>query len=68
MKMSSNLSKNRFQGYSFLLETNLSDIVVSFKELFNHVKTIDIYPGNENIPFLEKNEEFQNLMLSEFLT
>ena len=68
MKMSSNTSKNRFQGYSFLLETNLSDIVVSFKELFSHVKTIDIYPGNENIPFLEKDEEFQRLLLSEFLT
>ena len=68
MKMSSNLSKNRFQGYSFLLESNLSDIVVSFKELFSHAKTIDIYPGNENIPFKEKDEEFQRLLLSEFKT
>ena len=68
MKMSSNLPKNKLQEYSFLLESNLSDIVVSFKELFNHIKTIDIYSGNENIPFLEKDEEFQKLLLSEFLT
>ena len=68
MKMSSNISKNRFQGYSFLLETNLSDIVVSFNELFNHIETIDIYSGNENIPFLKKDDEFQKLLLSEFLT
>lgn len=68
MKMSSNLSKNKLQEYSFLLESNLSDIVVSFKELFNHIETIDIYSGNENIPFLEKDEKFQKLLLSEFLT
>lgn len=68
MKMSSNLSKKRFQGYSFLLESDLSDIIISFKELFNQIKAIDIYTGKENIPFLEKNEEFQRLLLSEFKT
>ncbi len=66
--MSSNISKNRFHGYSFLLESNLSDIIISFKELFNQIKALDIYSGYENIPFLEKDKEFQNLLLSEFLT
>jgi hypothetical protein len=65
--MSSNTSKNRFQDYLFLFESNLSDFVISFKELFNHInEPIDIYSGNEDIPFLEKDEEFQRLLLSEF--
>lgn len=54
--MSSNTSKSRLQDYSFLFESNLSDFVISFKELFNHIKTIDIYSGKENIPFREKDE------------
>ncbi|MHA1479497.1 MAG: hypothetical protein ACTSPU_14985 [Promethearchaeota archaeon] len=66
--MSSNTSKSRLQDYSFLFESNLSDFVISFKELFNHIKTIDIYSGKENIPFREKDEEFQRLLLSEFKT
>ena len=64
--MSSNTSKNRLQDYSFLFELNLSDFIISFEEFFNHIKTIDIYSGNENIPFREKDEEFQRLLLSEF--
>ena len=64
--MSSNTSKNRLQDYSFLFELNISDFIISFEEFFNHTKTIDIYSGNENIPFREKNEEFQRLLLSEF--
>ena len=66
--MSSNTSKGKLQDYSFLFESNLSDFVISFKELFNHIKTIDIYSGNENIPFCEKDEEFQRILLSEFKT
>ena len=64
--MSSDTSKNRLQDYSFLFELNLSDFIIPFKEIFNHIKTIDIYSGNENIPFREKDEEFQRLLLSEF--
>jgi len=66
--MSSNTSKNKLHEYSFLFDSNLSDFIISFKELFNHVKTIDIYSGKENIPFREKDEEFQRLLLSEFKT
>lgn len=64
--MSSNTFKSRLQDYSFLFESNLSDFIISFQELFNQVKTIDIYSGNENIPFREKDKEFQRLLLSEF--
>ena len=64
--MSSNTSKSKLQDYSFLLESNLSDFIISFEEFFNHIKTIDIYSGNENIPFQDKDEEFQRLLLSEF--
>jgi len=66
--MSSNTFKSRLQDYSFLFESNLSDFIISFQELFNQVKTIDIYSGNENIPFREKDKEFQRLLLSEFKT
>jgi len=66
--MSSNTFKSSLQDYSFLFESNLSDFIISFQELFNQVKTIDIYSGNENIPFLEKDKEFQRLLLSEFKT
>jgi len=64
--MSSNKSEGRLHDYSFLIESNLSDFVISFKELFNHAITIDIYSGKEDIPFQEKDEEFQRLLLSEF--
>ena len=64
--MSSNTSESRHHDYSFLLESNLSDFVISFKELFNHIIIIDIYSGNDGIPFREKDEEFQRLLLSEF--
>ena len=66
--MSSNTFKSSLQDYSFLFESNLSDFIISFQELFNQVKTIDIYSGNENIPFREKDKEFQRLLLSEFKT
>ena len=64
--MSSNTSKIRLQDYSFLFESHLSDFTISFNELFNHIKAIYIYSGNENIPFRERDEEFQKLLLSEF--
>lgn len=66
--MSSNTFKSSLQDYSFLFESNLSDFIISFQKLFNQVKTIDIYSGNENIPFREKDKEFQRLLLSEFKT
>ena len=64
--MSLNTSKSRLQDNSSVFEAVLSDLIISFKELFNHIKTIDIYSGNEDIPFREKDEEFQRLLLSEF--
>ncbi|NVM17035.1 MAG: hypothetical protein HWN80_04915 [Candidatus Lokiarchaeota archaeon] len=65
--MSSNTSKKRLQDYSFLFEYNLSDFIISFKELFKHIKASDIYSGNENIPFQENDKKFQKLLLSEFI-
>ena len=64
--MSSNLSKSKLQDNSSVFEADLSDFIISFKEFFNHIKTIDIYSGNEEIPFREKDKEFQRLLLSEF--
>jgi len=64
--MSIKESGKKFYNNYFLLEFELSDAVVSFKELLNYIGTKDIYSGNESIPFHEKDKEFQRLLLSEF--
>ena len=66
--MSSKLSNKNIYNNYFMLEFELSDVVVSFKELLSYVGTKDIYSGNESIPFQEKDEEFQRILLSEFET
>ena len=60
------MSKSKNHNNRFQLEYELSDIMISFKDLIHKIKTIDIYSGKEKIPFREKDEEFQRLLLSEF--
>jgi len=60
------MSKSKNHKNYFQSEYELSEIMISFKELINQIKAIDIYSGKENIPFREKDEEFQRLLLSEF--
>jgi len=50
-----------------MLELELSDIVVSYRELLSYIGEKDIYSGEEEMPFREKNIEFQKIMLSEFI-
>ncbi|MHA2287146.1 MAG: hypothetical protein ACXABG_00040 [Promethearchaeota archaeon] len=64
--MSIYTSKSKHQDYSYFLDSDLSDIIISFEEMFYQFKAIDIYSGNENIPFLERDEEFKKILLSEF--
>ncbi len=64
--MSIKVSDKKFYNNYFLLEFELSDAVVSFKELLRYIGTKDIYSGNESIPFHEKDKEFQRLLFSEF--
>jgi hypothetical protein len=51
----------------FMLELELSDTIVSFKELLGYIGPKDIYSGKEEIPFREKQIEFQKMMLNEFI-
>jgi len=50
-----------------MLELELSDTIVSFKELLGYIGAEYIYTGKEEIPFREKDIEFQKIMLSEFI-
>ncbi|MHA1473327.1 MAG: hypothetical protein ACTSQW_09550 [Promethearchaeota archaeon] len=66
--MSIKISDKKFYNNYFLLEFELSDIVISFRELLGYIGVKDIYSGEEEIPFQEKSIEFQKIMLSEFIT
>jgi len=49
-----------------MVELELFDAIVSFKELFGYLGKEDIYSGKEDLPFREKHVEFQKIMVSEF--
>ncbi len=65
--MSSKISDRKFHNNYFILELELSDTIVSFKELLGYIGAEYIYTGKEEIPFQEKDIEFQKIMLSEFI-
>ena len=66
--MSSKVSGGKFHKNYLMLELEISDTIVSFKELFGYIGAEDIYSGKEEIPFRKKLIEFQKIMLSEFTT
>ena len=66
--MKSNTSKNKESDDQFKLEYKLSEIIISFKELIKRIPHLDVYTGDENIPFSKKKAEFRKILLSEFLT
>jgi len=45
---------------------NMSKAVIPYSEIFNIKNKNDIYSGNENIPFRNKNPIFRSLMRIEF--
>jgi hypothetical protein len=57
----------KFNNNHFMVELELTDTIVSFKELFGYLGKEDIYSGKENLPFREKHVEFQKIMLNEFM-
>jgi hypothetical protein len=65
--MSSKTSGKKIHNNYIMLELELSEVVVSFKELLSNIEAVDIYSGKEEIPFQEKHIEFQQIMLSEFI-
>ena len=66
--MSSKIPRSKIHNNYFLLEFELSEAIVSFKELLSYIETEDIYSGKEKTPFREKHSEFQQIMLSEFIS
>jgi len=64
--MSSKVSDRKFHKNYLMLALELSDTFISFKELLGYTGAKDIYSGKEEIPFREKINEFQKIMLSEF--
>ncbi len=65
--MSSKTSGRKIQNNYTMLELELSEAIISFKELLNYIKAEDIYSGKEETPFREKQIEFQKIMVSEFI-
>ena len=66
--MSSNITNKKFHENHFDIEYKLSELIISFNELIKRVNTIDVYTGEENIPFSKRDAEFREILLSEFLT
>jgi hypothetical protein len=50
------------------IEDELSEIVIPFREFITRRESEDIYNGEENIPFFDREVEFRNILISEFLT
>ena len=66
--MSSKASGRKFHNNFFMIELELSETIVYFKKLLGYIGAEDIYSGKEEIPFREKHSEFQQIMLSEFIS
>jgi len=50
----------------FVLNFDYSKIVTPFSKIFKSYKPKDIYSGNENIPFKERDSEFKLILRHEF--
>lgn len=44
-----------------------SEVVTSFSDFFHKIELLDIYTGEENIPFEERAPEFKEILKAEFL-
>ncbi len=52
---------------SFVGEVDISQLVIPFSKAFKSYKPRDLYPGNENIPFKEREPEFKMILRQEFI-
>lgn len=43
------------------------DVVIPFSDFFHKIELLDIYSGDENIPFSERAPEYRKLLEAEFL-
>ncbi|MFX0082862.1 MAG: hypothetical protein ACFE94_14015 [Candidatus Hodarchaeota archaeon] len=47
-------------------DVNYSKIVIPFSKMFKRYKQMDIYSGEEKIPFKERDQEFKMILRQEF--
>ena len=47
-------------------EIDISQLVIPFSRVFKSFKRRDIYSGNEDIPFKEREPEFKMILRQEF--
>lgn len=47
--------------------SNLSNLIIPFSTIFRSESEPDIYTGEESIPFREKESEFKQILINEFL-
>lgn len=45
---------------------NISHIIIPFSKVFKNKKQLDIYSGNEKIPFKERDTDFKTILSQEF--
>ncbi|MFX0004082.1 MAG: hypothetical protein ACFE9C_16630 [Candidatus Hodarchaeota archaeon] len=45
----------------------ISDLIIPFSIIFRNSSIPDIYSGDESIAFIEKDPNFQQILISEFL-
>jgi hypothetical protein len=57
--------EQEFENLDFF--PNLSRLIIPFSVAFENDNPPDIYDGNELIPFKEKDREFKDILIREFL-
>ena len=48
-------------------DLELSKIIIPLSDFFIKREKTDIYSGQENLPFTQRDPEYRNILLSEFL-
>ncbi len=46
---------------------NISDLVIPFSTIFKNSNPLDVYTGEETIPFHKRDSNFKQILLNEFL-
>ena len=59
------VGKNELDGSDDFL--NISNLIIPFSIMFRNNTSPDIYSGEESISFRERDSNFQEILLSEFL-
>ena len=58
--------KNNYLEFNNLSETRLELISSSFSNLCENTSPLDIYSGNESIPFEKRDSLYKNILRKEF--